>query len=267
MSNFFLAKEKFLVNKFNKNGFIIFDIKDYKKLNSIKKVIFKLSKKFFLKKKIKINKNFFNYTHKYVNPDLLNSFRMFIYSEINKNNLFLKDYYLIGRDFLNIICGNELVMQKSINLSIQMPKDKSSLLEMHADTWSGDSPYEIVLWLPLVDCFKTKSMYILPSDKYELFLKKFKSSYSKKNFDLFKSIKKDLIWLDIKFGEVLLFNQCLPHGNVVNKENETRWSMNCRFKSVFTPYGDKKIGEFFQPITLRASSRIGMKYELPDGKN
>jgi len=98
----------------------------------------------------------------------------------------------------------------------------------------------------------------------KLFLKKFKNSYTKNNFDLFKSIKKDLIWLNIKFGEVLLFNQCLPHGNIVNKEDETRWSMNCRFKSVFTPYGDKKIGEFFQPITLRAASRIGMKYRLPD---
>ena len=107
-------------------------------------------------------------------------------------------------------------------------------------------------------------MYILPNNKYKLFLKKFKNSYTKNNFDLFKSIKKDLIWLNIKFGEVLLFNQCLPHGNIVNKEDETRWSMNCRFKSVFTPYGDKKIGEFFQPITLRAASRIGMKYRLPD---
>ena len=34
-------------------------------------------------------------------------------------------------------------------------------------------------------------------------------------------------------------------GNIVNKENETRWSLNCRFKGIFTPYNDKKIGEFF----------------------
>ena len=72
---------------------------------------------------------------------------------------------------MNILVGNELSMQKSINLSIQMPNDKSSLLDLHADTWSGDSPYEVVVWLPLVDCFKTKSMYILPNNKYKLFLK------------------------------------------------------------------------------------------------
>ena len=36
-----------------------------------------------------------------------------------------------------------------------------------------------------------------------------------------------------------------------------------RFKSIFSPYGDKKIGEFFEPITLRPASKIGMNYKLP----
>jgi hypothetical protein len=40
--------------------------------------------------------------------------------------------------------------------------------------------------------------------------------------------------------------------------------MNCRFKGVFTPYGDKKLGEFFEPVTLRAASKTGMEYKLPE---
>jgi hypothetical protein len=55
------------------------------------------------------------------------------------------------------------------------------------------------------------------------------------------------------------------HGNRVNTESETRWTMNCRFKSVLSPYADKKLGEFFEPITLRAMTRIGMDHELPTG--
>ena len=265
MSNFFLAKEKLLVNKFNKNGFIIFDIKDYKKLNSIKKVIFKLSKKFFLKKKIKINKNFFNYTHKYVNPDLLNSFRMFIYSEINKNNLFLKDYYLIGRDFLNIICGNELVMQRKVNLSIQLPQDDSSLLPLHSDVWSGCSPYEVVLWIPLVNCKKTKTMFLLPknqNEKYYKLMHKFSSVNEIEN-----KIQKKVKWLNIKYGQGIIFQHSMMHGNKINQENTSRWSFNCRFKSVFSPYDDKSIGETFVPITLRPASVFGMNYKIPKVKN
>ena len=76
-------------------------------------------------------------------------------------------------------------------------------------------------------------------------------------------MEEDVEWININFGEVLIFNQALPHGNVVNNENETRWSMNCRFKSIFTHFGDKKIGEFFEPITLRKISELGMKYNLP----
>ena len=47
----------------------------------------------------------------------------------------------------------------------------------------------------------------------------------------------------------------LPHGNVINNQMETRWSMNCRFKYIFT-YGDKKIGEFFEPVTLRLLQKL-----------
>ena len=61
----------------------------------------------------------------------------------------------------------------------------------------------------------------------------------------------------------MLFNQTLPHGNRINREKETRWSLNCRFKGVFTPYRDKRLGEFFEPITLRKISQLAIKYNLP----
>ena len=134
---------------------------------------------------------------------------------------------------------------------------------LHSDVWSGDSPFEIVVWLPLVDCYKTKAMYILPPPKYEKMKKMFLDKKSASSEKIFKKIKKDLQWIKVKHGQVLLFNQCLPHGNIVNKESETRWSLNCRFKGVFTPYRDKKIGEFFEPVTLRTISKLAIKYRLP----
>ena len=64
-------------------------------------------------------------------------------------------------------------MQTRINLSIQTPKDNSSLLPVHSDIWSGDSPFEVVVWIPLVNCFKTKAMYILPPNEYKKVEKNF----------------------------------------------------------------------------------------------
>ena len=78
-------------------------------------------------------------------------------------------------------------MQNNINLSIQFPKDESSLLPMHADTWSGDSPFETVIWLPLVNCYKTKSMFILKQSKY----KNFEKFYKDKKLNLFLNFIKN----------------------------------------------------------------------------
>ncbi len=261
MSEFFSKDESILNNNFINNGYVICKVDNKESLNWIKNFYLKKIE-FILEKKID-DPNILNNFHKYIKLEKLNGFRLKLINEISKSKLYKKHYYNIAKNFLDILVGNELVMQKSINLSIQLPRDNSSLLEVHADTWSGDSPFEVVVWLPLVDCFKTKSMYILPANKYDKFLRKFKVSHTKKKYNLYKSIENDLKWIDIKFGEVLLFNQNLPHGNIVNKINETRWTNNCRFKSIFSPYGDKKIGEFFQPITLRAASKIGMNYKLP----
>ena len=137
------------------------------------------------------------------------------------------------------------------------------MLSVHSDVWAGDSPFEVVVWIPLVDCYKTKSMYILPPNKY----KKFYKAVSQRRFDdnekLYQFIKKDVKWIKINYGQVLIFNQSLPHGTRVNQEKETRWSLNCRFKNIFSPYNDKKIGEFYEPITLRICSKLALQYNLP----
>jgi len=174
-------------------------------------------------------------------------------------------YYALGQPVLDGLIGNELSMQRRVNLSVQMPNDASSLLPFHSDVWAGDSPFEVVMWVPMVNCFGTKSMYLLPPDKAAEF-NKVMSNFAIEGVEkATKSVKEDLKYIDVPYSHALIFNQCLPHGNVINSESETRWTFNCRFKSVFSPYADKKLGEFFSPITLRPASRVGLSYELPEG--
>ena len=45
--------------------------------------------------------------------------------------------------------------------------------------------------------------------------------------------------------QYLLFDQSSPHGNIVNKEKQTKITFNCRFKSIFSPYGNKNCRVFF----------------------
>ncbi|MDC1296507.1 2OG-Fe(II) oxygenase [Alphaproteobacteria bacterium] len=255
-------EEKKLSDEFLKNGYIIRDIKEIDSLDFIRSYLFETSKK-ILKKNFNIN-TFFNNFHTLIDISDLNDIRVKIIQEINNNSEMRRHYYFLSKYFLDYLVGNEVSMQMRLNLSIQLPNDDSSLLQIHADTWSGDSPFETVAWLPLVDCYNTKSMFLLPPDESKIFFKNFSSSIVNSSEDLFHQIKDKIKWLEIKYGQILLFNQGLPHGNRINMEKETRWSMNCRFKGAFTPYYDKKIGEFFEPINLKAASIAGMQYRDPE---
>jgi sporadic carbohydrate cluster 2OG-Fe(II) oxygenase len=209
--------------------------------------------------------DFLNTIHQHVEPANLNTARLAAINAINDLPWARRAYYEMAKPWLNAIVGNELAMQRRLNLSIQLPGDASSLLAVHADSWDGDSPFEVVVWLPLVDCHKTKSMFLLPPDKAKAVEAEFAKFDGADTDDLFKAIEDDLTWIDIRYGQVLVFNLNLMHGNRPNLENETRWTMNCRFKSLFSPYAGKRLGEFFEPITLRAASRVGMTHNFPDG--
>ena len=256
------TSESEITEEFLKRGYVIREVADKDALNNLLNAYTEIAKYSLPDiSNFKDNQDFLNFIHKFLDRNGINEYRLKVINGVNSNQLIRPLFYRAIRKYLDIIVGNELAMQSRLNLSIQCPGDSTSLLPIHADTWSGDSPFEVVAWMPLVDCYKTKSMYILPP-KYlngSTLFEGVKSSES-----LYQKIKNQIEWIEIKYGEVLIFNQTLPHGNRVNEENETRWSINCRFKSIYSPYGDKKLGEFFEPITLRAASMIGMEYRLPE---
>ena len=260
MENHFISKQEAeMATAFLEDGYLIHSVENLTDFKKIQNFIAKTASD-LLGLSYTSATEFLNNFHLYIDKNKLNEFRVKLIHILNQEKWFRPLYYKMAETALQSIVGNELAMQLRVNLSIQLPKDKSSLLPMHADVWSGDSPYEVVVWVPLVDCYETKSMYILPPKGSERLQQNFFESSSEK---LYERVKGEVKWINIKAGKVLLFNQNLPHGNVVNLESETRWSLNCRFKSIFSPYGDKKVGEFFEPITLKPASRVGMEYKFP----
>lgn len=208
---------------------------------------------------------FLDEIHRQVTPERLNPLRLKVIEAVNALPWARQTYFRLARRALETLVGNELVMQRRLNLSIQLPGDDSSLLGVHADVWDGDSPFEVVAWLPLVDCYATKSMYLLAPEKGRAVEAAFGRFQGGSESDLFQAIEGDVEWLSVPFGKILLFSQNLMHGNVVNREATSRWSMNCRFKSLFSPYAGKRLGEFFEPISIRAATRLGMGYRFPEG--
>lgn len=224
-----------LSEEFLANGIVKIPVEDKKSLHNIREIFHEYMPLVDRLKKEHLNRERLNWIN------ILNS------------RLHVRDEYTsLAKSALHELVGNELVMQRNINLSIQRPGDDSSLLSIHADVLQGDSPFEVVLWVPLVDCYDTKSMF---------FSRKQPPIAGKTLEQLYEEC--DPYFVDCKYGEALIFSQNWFHGNRINETNETRWSLNCRFKSLFSPYADKKLGEFFEPVDIRPATKLGLQYEMP----
>ena len=183
--------------------------------------------------------------------------------KISQGTSFHRNYYNSARQIIHSLCGNELAMQKRPGLSVNLPNNHNDVLPIHADTWNGVSPFELNIWIPFVDCYNSMCLYILKRDKYKKRVKECSGLLKLSSDELFNELHDDLTWIPIEYGKILAFDQSLPHGYSLNEENISHWSMNCRFKGLHTPYWDKKLGEYFMPITVKNCTRLGMSYEHP----
>jgi sporadic carbohydrate cluster 2OG-Fe(II) oxygenase len=260
---FFETKEQEVVNQFLKTGYVIFPLENTQNLKIIRSKMAKWGSEQLKLPKAPTEELFFDKTQDLVNPANLNAFRMALITSMARDEELRVLVFSLARTHLQWIVGNELAMQRACNLSIQLPADQSSLLPIHCDTWQGNSPFEMVFWLPLVDCYKTKSMFILPREGTEEVVKNFDKYGKLSSEDLFQTLKPKLVWLDIPLGHGLIFSHAMLHGNRVNDEKDTRWSMNIRFKALFSPYSSKELGESFLPITMRPATRFGYEIKNP----
>ena len=82
---------------------------------------------------------------------------------------------------------------------------------------------------------------------------------------IYKKYKKKFKFIKINFGQVLIFSPIILHGNIVNKTNTTRVALNCRFKSLLSPYDvfsktHRNIPHFFRPLNTKVLTQIGFNF-------
>jgi len=169
----------------------------------------------------------------------LNTNRQACFNRINKELDWKKFIYESTYDSLKSFLGEDLSIQRAINLSIQIPGDSSSLLSAHIDPRSGDSPFQRVIWLPLTNAYGSNSMFI----------------------DSPTSGVRSTITTSI--GDYLLFDSNCIHGNVVNETQETRISLNVRVKSWFAPdlgdiAPDRAFGLYYEDFVMTTTTLRGL---------
>lgn len=255
------------LNFFKKEGYLIKNTNSINSLNKIQNFIFKiLSKhskiKFFHNNKI----NFFTKFHKNINRKKLNEIRVSAINEINKKHGFRDLYYQSSKELLDDLVGNEVAMQKKINLSIQIPNDKKSILPMHSDIYAGESPFEVVIWIPMMNVKKSSHSMFITNPKDNIKINKDVTTGRKFTLQkIYQKHKKKFKFIKIDYGQILIFSPIIQHGNVINKTDETRISLNCRFKSLLTPFDvfsktHRNIPHFFQPYNIKPLTQIGFNF-------
>jgi sporadic carbohydrate cluster 2OG-Fe(II) oxygenase len=247
---------------FQKNGYLIKKIVDIQSLNYISK---KFKNFLFQEKKLKNKKIKLNELHKHINKVSLNNLRVTLINKINQDHKFSYNYYNVARETLDFLIGNEVAMQKNINISIQTPRDKDSMLSMHSDIHAGESPFEVVAWLPLTDVNPNSMSMFITKPKYNKIINRAVTNSKKNINEIYEKNKKKFEFIKIKFGEILIFSPILLHGNVINETGKTRISMNCRFKSLLSPYNvfsttHRNIPHFFKPLIIKPMTRIGFNF-------
>jgi sporadic carbohydrate cluster 2OG-Fe(II) oxygenase len=267
LTSFYSDAERELGRDFLDRGYVVREVCDRGALGAIREEVVRLACAHLKCAKPNNLDAFLNGIHEIVAPADLNPLRLAIYHGLSAAGWVRPTYFAVARRHLELLVGNELAMQNRINLSIQMSNDDSSLLPIHADVFGGETPFQVVSWLPLVDCFRTKSMFILPHDQNRDILPRMKEFRDGGMTAVFETVKDQLVWLDVPFGSVLIFSSNQLHGNVVNTEATSRWSLNSRFTGLFTPYTsqERTLGSYYLPITMRPVSQLGLDYEPPGG--
>lgn len=200
-------------------------------------------------------------SHHVVPISILNDFRLHLFGRLNASPMIRRDYFGLASNLIQNLVGNELAMQNKVNISIQQPQDQTSILELHSDVWSGDSPFQIVLWVPLTNSYSTNAMYLLrPELSLEAYQRAREGDLTSMK-QISSEYQDDFEFVELKFGEILVFDSNCLHGNQLNTTPTTRWSLNCRIAHLLAPAitPERRLGAYYSPVMVRAATRMGMR--------
>ena len=156
-------KELAASHAYNKEGYII-EKADYRYLELIKQDIERVFQEFanITGGNVQQLEN----AHLSISHEKSNDLRLHIMKNLYQKTRFHRNYYHAAKSIIHSLCGNELAMQKRPGISINLPQNRNDVLPIHADTWNGVSPFELNIWIPLVDCRNSMCLYILKRDSY-----------------------------------------------------------------------------------------------------
>ena len=162
-------------------------------------------------------------------------------AEINKSMINLLTFTDLSDMMINscpslveTLCGKELFIQRRAHIFFNIPGKKHLNVWNHYEMMSGISPFTFVIWAPLHDLEDNSGAYFIDQKASMEVMKKEQANGLVNGPTIFNMMegKKPV---NLKFGQVVVFNAVVLHGNISCNTNLARIACSTKFQSCNKP--------------------------------
>lgn len=141
-------------------------------------------------------------------------------------------------DIVKKLSGSEILIQRRANTIFNLPGKNQRRQWPHYELMSGISPYTYVLWAPFHDLNDDGGVYYIKQDQSLEIIKK-EHEEGLVNGPTILNMMHDQKPTKLKYGEVIVFNPFILHGNVSFDSDLARVACSVRFQSKHKPLMQK----------------------------
>ena len=135
---------------------------------------------------------------------------------------------------IETLCGKELFIQRRAHIIFNVPDKDLLRIWSHYEMMSGISPFTYVLWAPLHDLEDDGGAYLI-DQKASLEVMKKEEADGLVNGPTVLNMMEKQKPARLKFGQAVVFNPFVLHGNVPFNSKFARIACNIRFQSYHKP--------------------------------
>jgi sporadic carbohydrate cluster 2OG-Fe(II) oxygenase len=137
-------------------------------------------------------------------------------------------------NLVETLCGKELFIQRRANTIFNVPGKEQARQWPHYEVMSGVSPFTYVLWAPFHDLEDDGGVYYIDREASLEVMKK-EQAEGLVNGPTVLNMMGKLKPPRLKFGQAIVFNPFILHGNVTFNSKFARIACSVRFQSCSKP--------------------------------
>ena len=162
-------------------------------------------------------------------------------SEVNQCMIDLSKFNNLSETIINScpklvesLCGKELFIQRRATIVMNVPGEGQAKQWPHYELMSGISPFSFIIWTPLHDLEENSGVYYF-DQKQSLEIMKKEQETGIVNGPMVLNMMSEQKPEQLNFGQAIVFNPFVLHGNIAFNSKLARVAYNVRFQSCNKP--------------------------------